>query len=131
VPEDIGGFGRDRPGRAVRQHDDEHELALPALEAGRVELLAAERVERRRHPHRTRQHAAKLLQSLASLSGTGKSHLLIGLGVAACEAGRRVRYVTCASLVNELAEAADDRVLRRSSPAMDDSSSCSSTSSVT
>jgi hypothetical protein len=24
-------------------------------------------------------------------SGTGKSHLLIGLGVAACEAGRRVR----------------------------------------
>ena len=46
-------------------------------------------------------------------SGTGKSHLLIGLGVAACEAGRRVRYVTCASLVNELAEAADDRVLSK------------------
>lgn len=46
-------------------------------------------------------------------SGTGKSHLLIGLGIAACEAGRRVRYVTCASLVNELAEAADDRVLSK------------------
>ena len=46
-------------------------------------------------------------------SGTGKSHLLIGLGVAACEAGRRVRYVTCASLVNELAEAADERVLSK------------------
>ncbi len=46
-------------------------------------------------------------------SGTGKSHLLIGMGVAACEAGRRVRYVTCASLVNELAEAADDRVLSK------------------
>ena len=28
-------------------------------------------------------------------SGTGKSHLLIGTGIAACEAGRRVRYVTC------------------------------------
>ncbi|MGH9060424.1 MAG: IS21-like element helper ATPase IstB, partial [Acidimicrobiales bacterium] len=46
-------------------------------------------------------------------SGTGKSHLLIGLGVAACEAGRRVRYVTCAGLVNELAEAADERVLSK------------------
>lgn len=45
--------------------------------------------------------------------GTGKTHLLIGLGVAACEEGMRVRYVTCASLVNELAEAADERVLSR------------------
>jgi len=46
-------------------------------------------------------------------SGTGKSHLLIGMGVAAAEAGRRVRYITCAQLVNELAEAADDRVLSK------------------
>jgi len=46
-------------------------------------------------------------------SGTGKTHLLIGAGVAACEAGRRVRYVTCAQLVNELAEAADERTLSK------------------
>jgi DNA replication protein DnaC len=46
-------------------------------------------------------------------SGTGKTHLLIGLGVAACETGRRVRYATCAQLVNELVEAADDRRLAR------------------
>lgn len=46
-------------------------------------------------------------------SGTGKSHLLIGLGVAACEQGRRVRYVTAAQLVNELVEAADERRLSR------------------
>ena len=46
--------------------------------------------------------------------GTGKSHLLIGLGIAACEEGLRVRYVTAAQLVNELAEAADERVLARS-----------------
>jgi DNA replication protein DnaC len=45
--------------------------------------------------------------------GTGKTHLLIGLGVAACEEGLRVRYVTAAGLVNELAEAADDHVLAR------------------
>jgi DNA replication protein DnaC len=46
-------------------------------------------------------------------SGTGKSHLLIGTGMAACDAGRRVRYITAAALVNELAEAADDRRLSR------------------
>ena len=38
-------------------------------------------------------------------SGTGKTHLLIGLGLAACEQGRRVRYATTAALVNELVEA--------------------------
>ena len=46
-------------------------------------------------------------------SGTGKSHLLIGTGICACEEGRRVRYVTCAGLVNELAEAQDERRLSR------------------
>jgi DNA replication protein DnaC len=46
-------------------------------------------------------------------SGTGKSHLLIGMGVAACEQGHRVRYVTAAQLVNELVEAADERRLSR------------------
>jgi DNA replication protein DnaC len=46
-------------------------------------------------------------------SGTGKTHLLIGLGIAACEQGRRVRYTTSAQLVNELVEAADDRRLAR------------------
>lgn len=46
-------------------------------------------------------------------SGTGKSHLLIGLGLAACELGLRVRYATAAGLVNELAEAADERTLSR------------------
>ena len=46
-------------------------------------------------------------------SGTGKTHLLIGLGIAACEQGRRVRYVTTAALVNKLVEAADDRALSR------------------
>lgn len=40
-------------------------------------------------------------------SGTGKTHLLIGTGIAACHTGRSVRYVTAASLVNELVEAQD------------------------
>ena len=46
-------------------------------------------------------------------SGTGKSHLLIGAGIAACEQGRSVRYVTTAALVNELVEAADERTLAK------------------
>ncbi|MFI1660427.1 IS21-like element helper ATPase IstB [Streptomyces sp. NPDC020472] len=38
-------------------------------------------------------------------SGTGKSHLLIGIGTAIAEAGLSVRYTTTSALVNELAEA--------------------------
>ena len=46
-------------------------------------------------------------------SGTGKSHLLIGLGTAAAEAGHRVRYTLASKLVNELVKAADDKQLSR------------------
>lgn len=46
-------------------------------------------------------------------SGTGKSHLLIGLGTAAAETGFKVRYVTAAAPVNELVEAADDKHLSK------------------
>jgi DNA replication protein DnaC len=46
-------------------------------------------------------------------SGTGKSHLLIGLGIAAAEAGYRVRYVLASRLVNELAEAENDHALSK------------------
>ena len=46
-------------------------------------------------------------------SGTGKTHLLIALGIAAAEAGHRVRYTTTAALVNELAEAAGEHQLSR------------------
>lgn len=47
-------------------------------------------------------------------SGTGKSHLLIGLGTRAAEAGYRVRYAEAGRLVADLAEASeasdDDRL---------------------
>src|SRR5438270_4379036 len=38
-------------------------------------------------------------------SGTGKTHLLTGLAVAACRQQRRVRFATAAGLINELVEA--------------------------
>ncbi|MET1153201.1 IS21-like element helper ATPase IstB [Arthrobacter sp.] len=46
-------------------------------------------------------------------SGTGKSHLLIGLGTAAAEKGYRVKYTLATRLVNELVEAADEKVLAK------------------
>ena len=46
-------------------------------------------------------------------SGTGKSHLLIALGTEAAMAGYRVRYTLATKLVNELVEAADDRILSK------------------
>lgn len=46
-------------------------------------------------------------------SGTGKSHLLIALGTAAAEAGFRVKYTLATKLVNELVEAADEKVLAK------------------
>src|SRR5450756_34325 len=45
--------------------------------------------------------------------GTGKTHLLTGLCVAACRQKRRVRFTTAAGLVNELVEAKQQLGLRR------------------
>lgn len=46
-------------------------------------------------------------------SGTGKTHVALGLGLAACQKGLKVRFSTAASLVHELIEAADERRLQR------------------
>ena len=46
-------------------------------------------------------------------SGTGKTHLALALGLAACQKGARVRFTTAAALVNELLEARDDKHLLR------------------
>lgn len=45
--------------------------------------------------------------------GTGKTHLMTGLCVAACRQKRRVRFTTAAGLVNELVEAKHQLQLRR------------------
>ena len=46
-------------------------------------------------------------------SGTGKSHVAQGLGLAACQQGMSVRFITAAALVHELMEARDERRLLR------------------
>ena len=44
-------------------------------------------------------------------SGTGKTHVALGLGLAACQRGMSVGLTTAASLVHELMEARDERRL--------------------
>ena len=46
-------------------------------------------------------------------SGTGKTHIALGLGLAACQQGLKVRFTTAAALVQELVEAVDERRLQR------------------
>ncbi len=41
-------------------------------------------------------------------SGTGKTHIALGLGLAACQKGLSVGFTTAAALVNELMEARDE-----------------------
>ena len=46
-------------------------------------------------------------------SGTGKTHVSLGLGLAACQKGMSVGFTTAAALVHELMEARDERRLLR------------------
>ena len=77
-------------------------LALPKLNKKLVlELARCEFIDRREN-----------LLALGN-SGTGKTHLALALGLAACQSGYRVRFTTAAALVNELLEARDERRLLR------------------
>lgn len=77
-------------------------LALPKLNKKLVlELARSEFIDRREN-----------VLALGN-SGTGKTHLALALGLAACQGGYRVRFTTAAALVNELLEARDERRLLR------------------
>ena len=76
--------------------------AIPSLTKRLVlELTRAEYLDRR-------ENALAL-----GNSGTGKTHLALALGLAACQKSYRVRFTTAAALVNELLEARDDKRLLR------------------
>ena len=77
-------------------------LALPKLNKKLVlELARCEFIDRREN-----------VLALGN-SGTGKTHLALALGLAACQSGYRVRFTTAAALVTELLEARDERRLLR------------------
>ncbi len=76
--------------------------AIPSLNKALVmELARSEFIERR--------------ENIIALgpSGTGKTHIALGLGLAACQKGMKVRFTTAAALVHELMEAADEKRLLR------------------
>lgn len=50
---------------------------------------------------------------LVGQSGTGKSHIAIGLGMAAIQNGYRVRFITVSTLIQELLAAQDEHRLPR------------------
>ena len=76
--------------------------AIPALNKMQVlELARCEWIERR--------------ENVIALgpSGTGKTHVALGLGLAACQKGLSTGFTTAAALVHELMEARDERRLLR------------------
>ena len=86
----------------VKSLDSFEFKAIPSLNKAQVlELARCEWIERR--------------ENVIALgpSGTGKSHVAQRLGLAACQRGMSVRFVTAAALVHELMEARDERRLLR------------------
>jgi DNA replication protein DnaC len=90
------GFPREKSLRAF-DYD-----ANPNIDAATINTLATCEWVRKGHP-----------LCLIGDSGTGKSHLLIALGTEAAMKGYRVKYVLATKLVNELVEAADEKVLAK------------------
>src|SRR6266568_4144529 len=73
-------------------------LAIPSLNKALVlELARCEFIERKEN-----------VLALGN-SGTGKTHIALALGLAACQKGFRVRFTTAAALVHELMETKDEK----------------------
>ena len=87
---------------AVKSLDSFEFQALPSLNKPLVlELARSEYVARREN-----------IIAVGN-SGTGKTHIALGLGLAACQKGLSVGFVTAAALVHELIEARDEKRLLR------------------
>ena len=86
----------------VKTMDSFDFIAIPSLNKTMVLELA-------RCEFLTRRENVLLLGN----SGTGKTHIALALGLAACQRGHRVRFTTAAALVSELIEARDERKLLR------------------
>ena len=87
---------------AVKSLDSFDFAAIPKLNKMQVlELARCEWIERR--------------ENVIALgpSGTGKTHVALGIGLAACQKGLSVGFTTAAALVSEMMEARDERRLLR------------------
>ena len=99
-------------------------MAGPAVVAEMTRLLLPLRRKRLQQPRQRDLCALRPVQdrlddarreNIIALgpSGTGNTHLAIGLGLAACQKGMTVGFVTAAGLVNQLAKARDEKRLMR------------------
>ena len=89
-----------RPISAVKSLDTFDFPAIPSVNKALVmELARCEYVQRRENV------------IAVGNSGTGKTHVALGLGLAACQRGMSVSFTTAAGLVHELMEARDERRL--------------------
>jgi DNA replication protein DnaC len=87
---------------AVKSLDSFDFLALPSLNKALVlELARSEYVARREN-----------IIAVGN-SGTGKTRIALGLGLAACQKGLSVGFTTAAAMVHELIEARDEKRLLR------------------
>jgi DNA replication protein DnaC len=87
---------------AVKSLDSFDFAAIPSLNKMLVlELARGDYIERREN-----------VIALGN-SGTGKTHIALGLGLAACQRGLSVGFTTAAALVHELLEARDEKRLLR------------------
>ena len=87
---------------AVKSLDSYDFTALPSLNKALVlELARCEYLARRDN-----------VIALGN-AGTGKTHIALGLGLAACQKGLAVGFTTAAALVHELIEARDEKRLLR------------------
>ena len=87
---------------AVKSLDSVDFLAFPSLNKALVlELARSEYIARRENV------------IAVGNSGTGKTHVVLGLGLAACQKGLSVGFITAAALVHELIEARDQKRLLR------------------
>ena len=85
---------------AVKSLDTFDFLAIPSVNKALVmELARCEYV----------QHRETVIATLNS--GAGKTHMALGLGLAACQRGLSVGFTAAAALVHELMEARDERRL--------------------
>ena len=85
---------------AVKSLDTFDFLAIPSVNKALVtELARCEHAQRRENV------------IAVGNSGTGKTHIALGLGLAACQRGMSVGFTTAAGLVHEMMEARDERRL--------------------
>jgi len=87
---------------AIKSLDSFNFKAIPSLNKMQVlDLARCEYIDRR--------------ENIIALgpSGTGKTHIALGLGLAACQKGLSVGFITASALVHELMEARDEKTLLR------------------